>query len=123
VSTAPDHDTQDLVLVVVDEESIRDALVGVLASDAIRSIGAAAAAEALGVLAQHEPSVVVVDDRLPDSSGIDLARMVKERDPEMPVLLLTGLASLVVGSVVSRSSGRTPLLGALRQLAIVIAAL
>jgi len=35
---------------------------------------------------------------------------------------LTGLASLVVGSVVSRSSGRRPVLGALRQLAIVIAA-
>jgi diguanylate cyclase (GGDEF)-like protein len=94
VTTALDHDTQQLVLVVVDEESIREALVGALASDGIRSLGAASAAEALGFLPLHEPAVVAVDDRLPDSSGIDLARVVKERDPEMPVLLLTGLASL-----------------------------
>jgi diguanylate cyclase (GGDEF)-like protein len=94
VTTTLDQATEDLVLVVDDEDSTRDALVGALASAGLRSAAAGSAAEALRLLPLHAPAVVVVDDQLPDSSGFDLALAIKERDPEMPVLLLTGLASL-----------------------------
>ena len=82
------------MLVVDDDEGIRETLVGVLASAAIRAVGVGTAAEALKLVPLHEPAVVVVDYRLPDSSGIELAKELKDRDPEMPVLLLTGFASL-----------------------------
>jgi len=94
VTTQFDRGPEGLVLVVDDDESIRDTLVGVLASASIRAVGVGTAKEALKLVPLHEPAVVVVDYRLPDSSGIELAKELKDRDPEMPVLLLTGFASL-----------------------------
>jgi diguanylate cyclase (GGDEF)-like protein len=94
VTTSFDRGPEGLVLVVDDDEGIRDTLVGVLASASIRAVGVGTAHEALKLVPLHEPAVVVVDYRLPDSSGIELAKELKDRDPEMPVLLLTGFASL-----------------------------
>ncbi|MHB8681202.1 MAG: putative bifunctional diguanylate cyclase/phosphodiesterase [Acidimicrobiales bacterium] len=85
---------EGIVLVVDDDESVRQSLIDVLASAGIRGIGAARSDEALVLQMSYEPAVVVVDYRLPDGSGIDLARQLKDRDPEVPVLLLTGYASL-----------------------------
>ena len=82
------------VLVVDDDDGVRQSLIDVLASAGIRAVGAGRRDEALGLQAAYEPAVVVVDYRLPDGSGIDLARELKERDAEAPVLLLTGYASL-----------------------------
>jgi diguanylate cyclase (GGDEF)-like protein len=82
------------VLVVDDDDSVRQSLVDVLASAGIHAMGAASRAEALAFQLRYEPAVVVVDYRLPDCSGIDLARDLKDHDPEVPVLLLTGYASL-----------------------------
>ena len=82
------------VLVVDDDDSVRQSLVDVLASAGIHAMGASGRAEALACQLRYEPAVVVVDYRLPDCSGIDLAREIKDHDPEVPVLLLTGYASL-----------------------------
>jgi diguanylate cyclase (GGDEF)-like protein len=82
------------VLVVDDDENVRQSLIDVMATAGIKGVGAAGRAEALAAQLRSEPSVVVVDYRLPDCSGIDLARELKEHDPEVPVLLLTGYASL-----------------------------
>ena len=94
MTTTLDQGVDELVLVVVDEESTRETLVGVLASAGIRSVAASSAAEALGLLPLQASPVVVVDDGLSDSSGFDLVRIIKERDPEIPVLLLTGVDSV-----------------------------
>jgi diguanylate cyclase (GGDEF)-like protein len=82
------------VLVVDDDENVRQSLIDVLATAGIRGLGVSGRAEALTTQLRTEPAVVVVDYRLPDGSGIELARELKERDPEVPVLLLTGYASL-----------------------------
>ncbi len=83
-----------VVLVVDDDEAVRQSLVDVLATSGVRAMGASSAEEALALEELHHPAVVVCDFRLPDASGIDLARELKARDPEIPVLLLTGYASL-----------------------------
>ena len=83
-----------LVLVVDDDEPTRQSLVDVLASAGIRALGASGGKDALALQAAHTPAVVVVDYRLADGEGIALAREIKQRDPEVPVLLLTGYASL-----------------------------
>ena len=86
--------TEGTVLIVDDDEGVRQSLIDVLASAGIHGVGASRRDEALAQQLAFEPSVIVVDYRLPDGSGIDLARELKERDPEVPVLLLTGYASL-----------------------------
>ncbi|MHB8439379.1 MAG: putative bifunctional diguanylate cyclase/phosphodiesterase [Acidimicrobiales bacterium] len=83
-----------MVLVVDDDDSVRQSLIDVLASAGIHAVGASRRDEALALQSNLEPSVVVVDYRLPDGTGIELARELKVRDPEAPVLLLTGYASL-----------------------------
>ena len=88
------HPGEGVVLVVDDDDGVRYSLLDVLASGGIRGIGASRRDEALTLQSAYEPAVVVVDYRLPDGSGIELARELKERDPETPVLLLTGFASL-----------------------------
>ncbi|MHB8594937.1 MAG: putative bifunctional diguanylate cyclase/phosphodiesterase [Acidimicrobiales bacterium] len=82
------------VLVVDDDDGVRQTLIDVLASSGIPAFGAARRDEALVLQMAHQPSVIVVDYRLPDGSGIDLALELKERDPDAPVLLLTGYPSL-----------------------------
>ena len=71
--------------------SLRQSLIDVCATVGIRAMGAASADEALQLHTIHHPAVVVCDFRLPDGTGIDLAGELKIRDPEVPVLLLTGL--------------------------------
>ncbi len=93
-SLLPQEEAGSLVLVVDDDESIRQSLIDVLATSGIRALGCGRIDDALDLQAMHHPSVVVVDYRLPDGSGIDLATALKEHDPEVPVLLLTGYASL-----------------------------
>ena len=91
-SGAPEH--LEVVLLVDDDEAMRDSLVEVLSMHGIESITAGRVDEARRLVAIHSPAVVVVDYQLPDGHGIDLAQDVKRHDPETPVLLLTGYATL-----------------------------
>jgi len=94
MDSAYQPDPEAVVLVVDDDEVLRQSLIDVLATAGIRALGAGGSGEALDAQGTYQPAVVVCDYRLPDGSGIDLARTIKERDPETPVLLLTGYASL-----------------------------
>ena len=49
-----------------------------------------AATPALAAITADWPGVVVTDVRMPLVSGIDLFRQLHERDPELPVILVTG---------------------------------
>lgn len=80
------------VLLVEDHEMVARGLESALnAEDDIEVVGHAASADEgvtrFDVLA---PDVVVMDFRLPDSSGTDATRRILERHPEAVVLLLTG---------------------------------
>ncbi|MDQ1629807.1 MAG: hypothetical protein QOI54_3551 [Actinomycetota bacterium] len=48
------------------------------------SVGAA-----LGVVAEQSPDVVIFDVRLPDGSGLDAAKKVRESNPAMGIVVLT----------------------------------
>ena len=50
---------------------------------------AASVAEAAAALQVHEPDVVVLDVRLPDGSGLDVARMLRARNGEVGIVVLT----------------------------------
>jgi diguanylate cyclase (GGDEF)-like protein len=84
----------EVVLLVDDDEQLRETLVDVLALDEIETIAAGRVEEALELVASQKPAAVVVDYQLPDGSGIDLAREVKKIDPDLPILLLTGYATM-----------------------------
>jgi len=49
--------------------------------------------QALDVLKQKMPHVMVLDLKMPGMQGLEVLRQVKKRYPELPVLILTGHGS------------------------------
>jgi diguanylate cyclase (GGDEF)-like protein len=85
---------EDSVLVVDDDQATRDSLASVLKGAGIEVFVASDPNEALTLHGLQRPAAVVVDHQLADHTGVELAQRLKEIDPDTPVLLLTGLASL-----------------------------
>jgi signal transduction histidine kinase/FixJ family two-component response regulator len=82
------------VLVVDDDEAMRETVVDILASAGIEAAGVASAADAQARQERDHPSVVLVDQRLPDATGIELGTSLKQADDDLTVVLVTGYASL-----------------------------
>ena len=79
------------VLVVDDEEPIRNALKKFLNQQGYDVATAASGDEALRVLQRQKVSVVLLDVRMPGKSGIDLVPQVLEIEPTVAVLMLTAV--------------------------------
>jgi DNA-binding NtrC family response regulator len=80
------------VLVVDDEQEIRDLLRKFLAG--YRTLTAGDGGEALAVLESHHVDVVILDLRLPDTSGLELLRLLRDRYAGVEVIMMTGNADL-----------------------------
>jgi len=77
------------ILVVDDERTLRFALKEGLAEDGYRVETAGDGAEARSALDRGEYHLVLLDQKLPDASGIDLLREFKARRPEIQVVIMT----------------------------------
>lgn len=79
------------VMIVDDSKPIRERLVSMLDESAqVDIVGQTGnGAEALGAIERLKPDTVILDIRLPGSSGITLLREIKTRHPEMTVIMLT----------------------------------
>lgn len=97
------------VLLVEDHDMVARGLEAALNDeDDIEVVGrAASAADGVARHAQLDPDVVVMDYRLPDGSGTDATRRIRENDPDAVVLLLTGFddAGVVAAALDSGCSG------------------
>jgi DNA-binding NtrC family response regulator len=82
-----------LVLVVDDEAVVRDGVRRVLEADGLRVETAADAAAALAHPAAADCQLVVCDLMLPDQSGLDLLRRLRQARPELAVVMITGYAT------------------------------
>ncbi len=76
------------LLVVEDEEAIRTPLAEALAGEGFAVEVAASAAAALETAERTDPHLVLLDLMLPDGSGFDVARRLRERGP-VPIIMLT----------------------------------
>jgi DNA-binding NarL/FixJ family response regulator len=79
------------VLVVDDSELIRVGLVTVLESDPDLKVVAQGASgpEAVGLAAEHQPDVVLMDVEMPGGGGLEATREIVESSPLTRVLILT----------------------------------
>lgn len=85
------------VLVVDDEELYRNIIKEVLTPElGFRVIECGSVTEAKGVLPRTRSDMIVLDYKLPDSSGLNLLQWMHEQKLEIPVLMLTGEGSEVV---------------------------
>ncbi len=80
------------ILVVDDEQDIRELVAGVLSDDGYETRTAASAEEALTAYDERRPSLILLDVWLRGSSmdGLELLRIIKDRDSNIPVIVFSG---------------------------------
>ena len=78
------------VIVVDDEGSIRDAIEQWLSLSGFNVQLFSRAEECLAQLPRDFPGVILSDVRMPGMSGLELLAQVQQRDPDLPMILLTG---------------------------------
>ena len=84
----------DAVWVVDDDRSIRWVLEKALAREGIPHQSFASVYEVMQALALSQPQVLVSDIRMPGESGLALLTEVKERHPQVPIIIMTAYSDL-----------------------------
>ncbi len=80
------------VLVVDDEEHVRDTIKKVLTKSGYQVLLAASAEEALKACESQVPDAVLTDIVMPGQGGLGLAERLSEQLPALKILLMTGYA-------------------------------
>ncbi|MGZ5473852.1 MAG: sigma-54-dependent transcriptional regulator, partial [Thermoanaerobaculia bacterium] len=82
------------ILIVDDEEVLRDVLDAVLRREGFDIVTASSGEEALNVLDTEEIDLVILDVMLPGISGIDTMRAIRISNPHLPVIIITAFSSI-----------------------------
>ncbi|MGV8840272.1 MAG: response regulator FixJ [Bauldia sp.] len=82
--------TTPVIHIVDDDEPTRDSLRFLLAAAGFTARAHASASEFLAGLPLGEGGCLVTDVRMPGMSGIDLLKAVRARQPDLPVVVITG---------------------------------
>ena len=78
------------ILVVDDEEPVRESLASVLSREGYTVHQAEAAEPGLRVLKEQPIQLVISDHNMPQMSGVDFLKLVRERHPHVLRIMLTG---------------------------------
>ena len=78
------------VLIVDDEPGMCWALGHILRGNGIVSVAATTGQEALRLAARERFHLAFVDAKLPDAEGLDLARRIREANPGIRIVLVSG---------------------------------
>src|SRR3978361_2377546 len=82
------------ILIVDDEEVLRDVLEVVLRREGFDVVLASSGEEALNLLDGEEVDLVILDIMLPGISGIDTLRSIRISTPSLPVIVITAFSSI-----------------------------
>ncbi len=85
------------VLLVEDNDHVREFACHLLDELGYRVLTAASGEEALERLESESVEILFSDVVMPGMSGVELARLARERDPALPVLLASGYSEEIVG--------------------------
>ncbi|TWR27796.1 sigma-54-dependent Fis family transcriptional regulator [Mucilaginibacter achroorhodeus] len=84
----------DNILIIEDEGKFRDLLARIIENEGFNVYKAPNAAAGLKVLGENEVSVVISDVKLPDASGVELVKKIKDRFERVEVVVLTAFGSI-----------------------------
>ncbi len=87
-------DTQPSVLIIDDEEIIREALEALLTAEGCRVRTAATAAEGMEQLGDGDADAVLLDLMLPDRNGLEVLDDIRRIDEDLPVVMITAFGTI-----------------------------
>jgi two-component system, LuxR family, response regulator FixJ len=99
----PEADTEPVVAIVEDEESVRSLLLRSCARAGIKAEGFASAEDFLAAFRPEQPGCLVLDVSLPGMSGLQLQQELRERNARVPIIFLTGRADVSVATTGMRA--------------------
>jgi len=79
----------DTILIVDDEKNYPLILSAVLAEEGFETLTAHSGQEALDLLANSDVDLVLTDMKMPSMDGIALLERIKQKNPELPVIMMT----------------------------------
>jgi len=82
--------TDTVVFIVDDEEGIRESLSGIFEDEGYTVQTAGTAEEALDMLKEQTPDLMFLDVWLPGIDGIQALTKIRERNPELPIVMISG---------------------------------
>jgi len=82
------------ILVIDDEQAMRDACHQVLTKDGYRAEVAADGDSGLQKIRQIKPDLILVDLKMPGMSGMELLEKVRDIDPNIVSIVITGYATI-----------------------------
>lgn len=85
---------QRTVLVVDDEDVIRETVREVLTDEGYRVVAALDGSEVMSLVAKEDPDVILLDVWMPGMDGIALLKQVRREHPEARVIMISGHGSI-----------------------------
>jgi DNA-binding NtrC family response regulator len=82
------------ILIVDDDRAQRSLLETFLQAQGYATRTAGSGEAALQLLAEEKFTMIISDVRMPGISGLEMSRRVRQKHPEMPVLLVTAFADI-----------------------------
>ncbi|MCC7007259.1 MAG: sigma-54-dependent Fis family transcriptional regulator [Acidobacteria bacterium] len=82
------------ILIIDDEEIIREALEALLTGEGYDVVKAATAAEGMEQLGNHPVDAVLLDLMLPDKNGLEVLDDIRRVDEDLPVIMITAFGTI-----------------------------
>lgn len=96
------RNTDTLILIVDDEESICRTLKGIFEDEGYRVLTATSGEEALTIVRSEVPSIVFLDIWMPGKDGLDTLAEIKSLHAELPVVMISGHATIATAMKATR---------------------
>ncbi len=97
---------EENVLVVDDEEVIRDVCAEILAGEGYLVTTASTGQEALHLVSENSYDAVVTDIMMPDMSGLDLLEVIRSTSIDVTAIVITGLGTFDMATKSDRLGAR-----------------
>jgi CheY-like chemotaxis protein len=78
------------ILIVDDEESIRTLIQSVMKSEQRTVLTAEAGRKAVTLFRRERPDITILDLKMPDMSGLEVLKEIREMDPSATVIIFSG---------------------------------
>ena len=91
------------ILVIDDNEDFRKLLAETITMWGYNAAEAVDGEQALSIIEQFSPDLVIVDLDMPNMDGLEFTRRVKEINPDFPVIMVTAFARFYTSEEITAS--------------------